>query len=128
MKSLNVLLLTNDSELQRMVAEAVPEIGGLSYCAHDVDDALANACGGLSELNVAIIDFQHGPHGLTLLSALKACQQHLPAIAIVEHGDNHIDALAHAMGATACLCKPLSKYALVNALQLVSEIKSLLAA
>ena len=128
MKTPHVLLLTGDSQLQTAVAEALSEIGGLSCLARDVDEALAEVCGGVSQIDAAIIDFQHGAHGLTLLSALKACQPHLPVIAVVEHGDRQIQALAYAMGATACLCRGFSKYALVSAIQQVSEIKSLLAA
>ena len=128
MKTPRVLMLTNDSQLQTAVADALSEIGGLSCLARDVGEALADVCGGVSQIDAAIIDFQHGAHGLTLLSALKACRPHLPVIAVVQHGDKQVQALAYAMGATTCLCGGFSKYALVNAVQPVSEIKSLLAA
>ena len=80
------------------------------------------------KIDAAIIDFQHGAHGLTLLSALRACQRHLPVIAVVQQGDEHIQALAYAMGATLCVGRGFSKYALAGAIQQVSEVKILLAA
>lgn len=128
MKTPHVLLLTDDSQLQTAVADALSEIGGLCYLARDVDEALTKVCGGVSKIDAAIIDFQHGPRGLTLISALKACQGHLPVIAVVQQNDEQIQALAYAMGATACLGRGFSKYALVSAIQQLSEIKSLLAA
>ena len=94
MKTPHVLLLTGDSQLQTAVAEALSEIGGRSCVARDVDEAVADVCGGVSQIDAAIIDFQHGAYGLTLLSALKACQPRLPVIAVVQHDDKQIQALA----------------------------------
>lgn len=121
MKTPHVLLLTGDSQLETAVAEALPEIGGRSCVAHDVDEAVADVCGGVPQIDAAIIDFQHGAYGLTLLSALKACQPRLPVIAVVQPDDKQIQALAYALGASACLCSGFSKYALVSAIQQMSE-------
>jgi DNA-binding NtrC family response regulator len=128
MKTPHVLLLTDDRQLQTAVAEAVLEIGGLSCLVRDVDEALTTICDGVSKIDAAIIDFQHGPRGLTLISALKACQGHLPVIAVVQQNDNQIQGLAYKMGATACFGREFSKYAFVSAIQQLSETKSLLAA
>lgn len=121
MKTPHVLLLTGDSQLQTAVTEALSEIGGRSCVARDVDEAVADVCGEVPQIDAAIIDFQHGAHGLTLLSALKACQPRLPVIAIVQHDERQIQALAYALGATACLCSGFSKNALVSAIQQISE-------
>jgi hypothetical protein len=42
----------------------------------------------------------------------------------VQPDDKQIQALPYALGATACLCNGFSKYALVSAIQQVSEIKA----
>jgi DNA-binding NtrC family response regulator len=127
-KTPHVLLLTDNGPLQTAVAAALSEIGGRSCVARDVDEAVAGVCGGVSQIDAAIIDFQHGAHGLTLLSALKACQPRLPVIAILQHDDKQIQALAYALGATACLCSGFSRYALVSAIQQMPEIKAALRA
>ena len=128
MRAPHVLLLTDDGALQNLIAEALSEIGGVSHFARDVDDALANVCGGLADLDVAIIDFQRGAHGMTLLSALKGSQEHLPVIAIVQRHDKHIEALAYATGASVCLAKPFSSERLINAVEKLHTIKPSLAA
>ena len=67
MKTTVMLLLTSDSELEDAVAEAVLEFGGVSHLTCDAGDALETIC-GVHDLDLVIIDFEHGPHGMTLLS------------------------------------------------------------
>ena len=71
MKTPVMLLLTNDNELEESVADALSEIGGISHLTRDAGDALETIC-GVNDLDLAIIDFEHGPHGMTLLSAISA--------------------------------------------------------
>lgn len=65
MKTTVMLLLTNDSELEELVADALSEIGGISHLTRVAGDALETIC-GVDDLDLAIIDFEHGPHGMTL--------------------------------------------------------------
>jgi CheY-like chemotaxis protein len=102
-----MLLLTNDSELEDSVAEALLQLGGVSYLSRHAGDALENVC-GVHDLDLAVIDFEHGPHGMTLLSAINACREGLPVIAITREDDKRFEALAYANGATACFSKPVS--------------------
>src|SRR6516225_1697081 len=62
MKAPVMLLLTSDNELEEAVADALSEIGGISHLTRDAGDALETIC-GVNDLDVAIIDFEHGPHG-----------------------------------------------------------------
>src|SRR5205823_14399171 len=67
MKTPVILLLTNDPQLEETVAETLSENGGVSHLAYDPGDALQVVCGLGRHLDLAIIDFDHGAHGMTLL-------------------------------------------------------------
>jgi CheY-like chemotaxis protein len=104
MKTPITLLLTNDNEVEELVADALSEIGAISHLTHDAGDALETIC-GVNDLDVAIIDFEHGPHGMTLLSAISTLRETLPRIVITRDDEEHVQALAYANGASACLSR-----------------------
>jgi DNA-binding NtrC family response regulator len=108
MKTTVMLLLTNDPGLEESVAQALVQIGGLSHLTRCERDALRIICTVGQDLNLAVIDFEQGPHGMTLLSAINSCCEHLPVIVITRDDEKHVEALAYANGATACLPKPVS--------------------
>jgi DNA-binding NtrC family response regulator len=111
-----MLLLTNDSELEDSVAEALLQLGGVSHLTRDAGDALEIIC-GVHDLDLAIIDFEHGAHGMTLLSAITMLHEHLPIIVITRDDDKHVEALAYTNGATACFPKPVSATYLASAIR-----------
>jgi CheY-like chemotaxis protein len=100
-----MLLLTNDNELEDLVARALLEIGGISHLTRDASDALEIIC-CVEDLDLVIVDFEHGPHGMTLLRAISALRENMPVIVITRDDEEHVQALAYANGATACLSKP----------------------
>jgi CheY-like chemotaxis protein len=104
MKTPVMLLLTTDNELEELVADALSEIGGISHLTRAAGDALETIC-GVADLDLAIIDFEHGPHGMTLLSAISTLREDVPVIVITRDDEEQIEALAYANGATACLSK-----------------------
>jgi len=104
MKTPVMLLLTNDNELEESVADALSEIGGISHLTRDAGDALETIC-GVDDLDLAIIDFEHGPHGMTLLSVISTLRENLPVIVITQDDEKHVEELAYANGATACFSK-----------------------
>jgi CheY-like chemotaxis protein len=110
-----MVLLTNDSELEDSVAEALSGLGGVSHLTRDAGDALEIVCGA-RDLDLAVIDFQHGTHGMTLLSAINTCREGLPVIVITRDDDKHVEALAYANGAAACFPKPVSARQLAPAI------------
>jgi len=112
MKAPVILLLTNDNGLEELVAEALSEIGGVSHLVHDADEALEIVC-GVPSLDLAIIDFEHGPQGVTLLRAINTVCRQLPVIAITR--DNAT--LACTCGAAACLAKPVSVTRLMSTIR-----------
>jgi DNA-binding response OmpR family regulator len=104
MKTPVMLLLTNDNELEDLVADALSEIGGVSHITRDAGDALQTIC-GVNDLDLAIIDFEHGPHGMTLLSAINALREDMPVIVITRDDEEHVEALAYTNGAQGLFFK-----------------------
>jgi CheY-like chemotaxis protein len=102
-----MLLLTNDRELEDSVAEVLLAFGGVSHLTGDPGEALETVC-CVHDLDLAVIDFEHGPHGMTLLSAIRMLREDLPIIVITHDDEKHVEALACANGATACFSKPVS--------------------
>jgi CheY-like chemotaxis protein len=120
MKTPVMLLLTNDNELEESVADALSEIGGISHLTRAAGDALETIC-GVDDLDLAIIDFEHGPHGMTLLSAISTLREDLPVIVITRDDEQHVEELAYANGATACFSKQAVTTQLANAIRELSK-------
>ena len=116
MKTPFILLFTNDNELKDRVAQALSGIGGVTHLARDANEALETVRGAPS-LDFAIVDFEHGSEGMTLLRAINARCRYLPVIVVTRDDDSHV--AAYTNGAAACLAKP------VSVAQLVSTIRKL---
>jgi len=116
MKTTVILLLTNDTELEALVADALSEIGAISHLTRDAGEALDIIC-GVDDLDLAIVDFEHGPHGMTLLNAISTLREDLPLIAITRDDEEHVQALAYVNGATACFSKRAVATQLANAIR-----------
>ena len=116
MKTPIMLLLTNDNEVEELVADALLEIGAISHLTHDAGDALETIC-GVNDLDVAIVDFEHGPHGMTLLNAISTLRESLPRIVITRDDEEHVQALAYANGASACLSRKAVATQLANTIR-----------
>jgi DNA-binding NtrC family response regulator len=120
MKTPIMLLLTNDNELEESLADALSEIGGISHLTRDAGDALEIVC-GVDDVDLAIIDFEHGPHGMTLLRAISTLRKDLPVIVITRDDEEHVEALAYANGATVCFSKQAVATQLANAIRELSK-------
>jgi CheY-like chemotaxis protein len=116
MKAPVMLLLTNDNSLEDLVAQALSEIGGISHLTRDAGEALEIIC-GVDDLDLAIIDFEHGPHGMTLLNAISTLREDLPITVVTSDDEQHVEALAYANGATACLSKQAVATQLANTIR-----------
>lgn len=120
MKTPVIFLLTNDNGLEDLVARALSEIGGVSHLTHAAGEALETIC-SVHDLDLAIIDFEHGPHGMTLLSAISTLREDLPVIAITRDDEEHVEELAYANGATACFSKQAVATQLVETIRELSK-------
>jgi DNA-binding NtrC family response regulator len=105
-----VLLLTQDARLQLSLTQTPACADATVLLAHELGDALGVVCSHGKELDLAVIDFDDGCHGMTLLNAIHMCCPEVPLVAIVPASGDiyHAAALAYANGATACLTKPVS--------------------
>ncbi len=108
MNSRLVLLLTHDRNFERLLAEALLDHGAVMLIARNVGDALQIVCARGREFDFAVIDFDDGCHGMTLLSAINTCRPELPIIVVTSGDAYHAAALAYANGAAVCLAKPIS--------------------
>jgi len=106
MKTPVTLLLTNDHASEDLIAKILSEIGGVSHLTRAAGEALETIC-GVKDLNLVIIDFEHGAHGMTLLNAIRTVREGLPVIMITHDDEQHVEALAYANGAAACFPKPV---------------------
>jgi DNA-binding NtrC family response regulator len=116
MKTPIMLLLTNDNDLEESVADALSEICALSHLTRNADDALEIICGG-DDLDIVIVDFEHGPQGMTLLRAIRMLRENVPVIVITRDDEEHVQALAYGDGATACLSKQAVATQLTNTIR-----------
>jgi DNA-binding NtrC family response regulator len=117
MKTPVVLLLTNDPILEECVAQILLESGGLSHLTHCPSDALDLVCTTGQDVDLAVIDCEHGPHGMTLVGAIHSRREGFPVIVITRDGEKYIEALAYANGAIGCLSKPVSATQLTEAIR-----------
>ena|ERR1700693_2114954 len=124
-----VLLLTNDRHFENQLSKALLEAdGSVVLVARNVGDALQIVCARGRELDLAVIDFDQGRHGMTLLIAIDMCRQELPIVVVASSDTYHTAALAYANGAEACLAKAITPTELEMAIRQLRQPKLELAA
>ena len=128
MKPRLVLLFTRDRAFDQLVSEALFGAGAIVLIARSVADALQIVCQRGRELAFALMDFDGGCRGMTLLSAVHTCHQQLPVLVTTSEDTEHATAVAYANGARVCLNKPLSAALLANAISEVIASDRLLVA
>jgi len=116
MKSPLILLFTRDADFPQSVREAVSGTGATVLVARDVRDALQIVWQRGRELEFALMDFDDGCRGRTLLSAVHNCYERLPIVVTTSEKAEHASFLAYANGARTCLKKPLSVAVLAKAI------------
>jgi DNA-binding NtrC family response regulator len=116
MKERRALLFTSDAEFESAIRQALLGTNIILLVARTVGDALQIVCQRGHDLDLAIMTFSEGCHGMTLLSAIHGCHEQLPTIVVVEKDSGHASALAYANGASICLRKPVSREELTNAI------------
>jgi len=107
-KSPLILLFTRDGDFAQSVREAVSDTGATVLIARDVRDGLQIVLQRGRELDSALMDFDDGCRGRTLLSAVHNCYEQLPIVVTTSEEAEHAISLAYANGARTCLKKPLS--------------------
>src|ERR1700694_5618408 len=77
MKPRMILLFTRDRNFARLVREALLGTRAIVLMARSVAEALQIVCQRGRELDVALMDFDGGCRGMTLLSAVHTCYRQL---------------------------------------------------
>jgi DNA-binding response OmpR family regulator len=119
MKRRLVLLYAPDPNFDRVLTEALWGTGAIVLIARSVGDALQVVSSRGRELDFAILDFNDGCRGMTLLSAVHTCCEKLPTLVVTSKDSEHASAVAYANGARVWLNKPLPAALLANA---ISEV------
>jgi DNA-binding NtrC family response regulator len=123
MKSPLILLFTRDGDFARSVREAVSGTDAVVLIARDVRDGLQIVCQRGGELDFAVMDFDDGCRGMTLLSAVHTCYEQLPIVVTTSEDAEHASCLAYANGARTCLKKPLSAAGFAKAIADVTALR-----
>ena len=116
-----VLLYTHDRDFDRVLSDALFGTDAIVLIARSVGDALQVISSRGRELDFAILDFNDGCRGMTLLSAINTCHQQLPTLVVTSKDAEHASAVAYANGARACLTKPVLAAELADTIGKVSE-------
>jgi DNA-binding NtrC family response regulator len=103
-----VLLLTRDSNFQKLLAETLLREDLNVLVTQSVDEALQTVCARAEDLKFVVIDFDDGCHGMAQLRAINACHRALPIIVVTSSDLDHAAALAYVNGAAVCLAKPIT--------------------
>jgi CheY-like chemotaxis protein len=114
-----ILLFTSDDAFAALVSEVFLATGANLLVTQSIAQALRIVAEQGSELKLALMDFEEGCRGMTLLSAIHTCYQQLPIVVTTSTAFYHAKAVACANGARVCLNKP------VSARQLASTIEEL---
>ena len=101
-----VLLYTSDRNFDHILAQALSETDTIVLVARTVADALEMICRRGRELDLAVLDFNPGCRGMTLLSAIHGCYETLPILVVTSEESEPANVIAYANGTRICLTKP----------------------
>ena len=107
MKTPVMLLVTQDPNLEESVAQALLQTGAVSHLMPSPSDALELVCTLGQNVDLAVVDCEHGPYGLNLLSTIKTRREEIPVIVVTGEDEKLVEALAYANGAFVCWSKPV---------------------
>ena len=116
MKPRLVLLYTRDRKFDRILKEALRGTRALVLIARNLDALRQIVFRRGRELDLAILDFNQGFRGVTVLNALDGCYDKRSTLAASSEDEDCAGALAFAKSARVCLNKPFSSAILAKAI------------
>lgn len=114
-----VLLYSRDRNFDRVLKEALLGTRAVVLIARSLDAVGKIVFGRGGELDLAVLDFNRGFRGMTVINALNRCYDELPALAAGSEGEDGA-AFAFAKGARIFLSKPFSSAILAKAITSLS--------
>ncbi len=127
-RPLTVLLFTRDRMLDNAVADALAGRSAKVLIARTVADAIQIVCEWGRRLDLAVMDFDDGCRGMTLLTAVHTCCEKLPVLVTASRDAQHVQAIACANGARVCFDRSYTGEAVAGALAALSDSHSQLLA
>jgi DNA-binding response OmpR family regulator len=116
MKPRLVLLYTRDRNFDRVLKEALLGTRAVVLITRSLDAMRKIVFYRGEELDLAILDFNQGFHGMTVLNALNDCDDKLPTLAASSKGEDDAGAITFAKKVRVCLSKPFSSALLAKAI------------
>jgi DNA-binding NtrC family response regulator len=102
-----ILLLTRDFVFEGELRKAFGDEAKI-LVKRGIGNALQVVCARRKDLDLAVIDFDDGCHGMTLLNAIRMIDERLPVVGVTSDDTYHAAAVAYANGAAACVAKPIT--------------------
>jgi len=110
-----VSVVDDDESVRESLPDLLREFGFIARSFSSAEEFLASECVG--QTNCLILDVgMPGMSGPELQRELKLRGQHIPIVFITAHRDESVRPQVLAQGAVACLFKPFSDTALLEAL------------
>ena len=110
-----VAVVDDDESVRESLPDLLKEFGFAARAYSSAEEFLASGC--VDQISCLILDYaMPGMTGLELQSSLKRQGQKVPIIFITARGDESVRPRALEQGAVACLFKPFSDTALLDAL------------
>jgi CheY-like chemotaxis protein len=116
MKPRLVLLYTRDRNFDRVLKEALLGTRAVVLITRSLDAMRKIVFYRGEELDLAILDFNQGFRGMTVLNALNGCDDKLPTLAASSESEDHAGAIDFAKRVRVCLSKPFSSALLAKAI------------
>ena len=121
-KSSLVSVVDDDESVRESLPDLLREFGFTARSFASAEDFLASECVGLT--NCLILDVgMPGMSGPELQRQLKLRGKHIPIVFITANRDEALRPRVLAQGAVACLFKPFSDTALLEALNTALQVK-----
>jgi two-component system response regulator GlrR len=110
-------LLIEDDAVNTMLVTRRLEVAGITYaCAEEGGAGISLAREGA--FDVVLLDLRlPDMDGFEVLAALRAVRPGLPVVIMTAHGSPEVAARAAADGAVSCLIKPVSRKAMIAAME-----------
>jgi DNA-binding response OmpR family regulator len=124
MKPIVVLLLARDLEVKRQAAIAAAASGVSLTVVETVGEVLQTVCARRRELDLVVIDFDHGTRRMTLLSALSMVRADLPILALMSTDGDHSSVVTCGNKAAFCLTKPINSAEFEIVIRALGDAKS----
>jgi DNA-binding response OmpR family regulator len=112
-----ILLVDSDGDCEEAVAIAAAQTGCRVEWVRSACDVFRSLCFRLHEFALIVIDIDPGSHATSLLEAISLCANVPPIITLTGFEESYMSPLVRALGARACIGKPIGRQELAAAFQ-----------